>query len=141
MPIKVFEFTSIEARRFSSSTEKHRNIRIDHNSTVTQIIEINDQEASIDYRFTANYSGIGLIKIEGKIIYTGNASELAKKWSSSGQMPENAAQEIHTTIMNNCIPEAMMLSRDLRLPPPVPMPAVNVGKKGAAKPSSGIEVA
>jgi hypothetical protein len=44
-------------------------------------------------------------------------------------MPNDVATEIHTTIMNNCIPEAMLLARDIRLPPPIPMPKVNIQAK------------
>ncbi len=41
-------------------------------------------------------------------------------------MPPDVAQEIHTVIMSNCIPETVILARELRLPPPVPIPQVNV---------------
>ncbi|TET89842.1 MAG: hypothetical protein E3J35_08665 [Methanomassiliicoccales archaeon] len=140
MAIKQFELTSIDGKRFSKTGEKHRNIRIDHNSTVTLIVELNDREASVDFRFTATYSGLGVIKIEGNMVYVGDAAALAKKWSAEGKMPDNVASEIHTTIMNNCIPEAVMIARDVRLPPPIPMPKVSIKGKGA-KPSSGMEVA
>ncbi len=132
LPIKRFELTSIDARRFTKPGEKHKNIRIDHNSSVTLVTEINDKEANVDFRFTANYSGLGIIKIEGSLIYEGNASALAQQWSTQNNMPNEVANEIHTTIMNNCIPEAMLLARDIRLPPPIPMPKVNIQaqKKG-----------
>ncbi|UCG67929.1 MAG: hypothetical protein JSV09_08765 [Thermoplasmata archaeon] len=129
MPIKRFELTSIDARRFTRPGEKHKNIRIDHNSSVTLVTEINDKEANVDFRFTANYSGLGIIKIEGSLIYEGDASSLAKQWSTKNNMPNEVANEIHTTIMNNCIPEAMLLARDIRLPPPIPMPKVNIQAK------------
>ena len=132
MPIKRFELTSIDARRFTKPGEKHKNIRIDHNSSVTLVTEINDKEANVDFRFTANYSGLGIIKIEGSLIFEGDASSLARQWSTQNNMPNEVANEIHTTIMNNCIPEAMLLARDIRLPPPIPMPKVNIRsqKKG-----------
>jgi hypothetical protein len=132
LPIKKFELTSIDARRFSKSGEKHQNIRIDHNSSVTLVTEVNDKEANIDFRFTANYSGLGIIRIEGTLVYEGHAAALARQWSKKSNMPNEIASEIHTTIMNNCIPEAMLLARDIRLPPPIPMPKVNIKaqKKG-----------
>lgn len=132
MPIKKFELTSIDARRFTKPGEKHKNIRIDHNSSVTLVTEINDKEASVDFRFTANYSGLGIIRIEGNLVYEGDAPALVSQWSTQNNMPNDVATEIHTTIMNNCIPEAMVLARDIRLPPPIPMPKVNIRaqKKG-----------
>lgn len=140
MAIKVFELNSIEGRRFTKHGEKFANIRIDHNSSVTMVTEINNREASVDFRFVANYAGIGIIRIDGRLIYEGDASLLVKQWSTNGQMPENVASEIHTTIMSNCIPEAVVIARDLHLPPPIPLPQVNIQKK-FGKPPSGQEVA
>jgi len=140
MPVKHFELSSIDAKRFSKSGEKIRNVRIDHNSTVTLITELNNKQANIDFRFTANYSGLGFIKIEGRIIYEGDAAALAKEWATSGKMPNEVANEIHMVIMNNCIPEAVLLAKDIRLPPPIPMPKINI-QAGKGKPSSGVEVA
>jgi hypothetical protein len=142
MPVKNVDLTSIEAKRFSSRNEKITNVRIDNNSTVTLITEINDSEANIDFRYTANYGGIGLIKIEGTILYSGDAPALAKQWGSQSNMPDEIASEIHTAIMRVCVPEAMLISRDIKLPPPFPLPQVNIQKKRKGQTaSSGMEVA
>ena len=141
MPVKNVDLTSIEARRFSSRNEKIRNVRIDNNSTVTLITELNDSEANIDFRYTANYGGIGLIKIEGTILFEGDAPALAQQWGSQSNMPDEIASEIHTAIMRVCVPEAMLISRDIKLPPPFPLPQVNIQKKKGRAASSGMEVA
>ncbi len=134
--------TSIDARRFSKADEKHTNIRIDHNSSITQITELNDKEANIEFRFTANYSSIGVIKIEGRLVFEGDGPMIAQMWATEHKMPDDVANQVHGAIMNNCLPEAVMLARDIRLPPPIPMPQVKVGGQGKkAEPSSGIEVA
>jgi hypothetical protein len=142
MPVKSVDLTSIEARRFSGREEKIRNVRIDNNSTVTLITELNDSEANIDFRYTANYGGIGIIKIEGTILYECDAPELAQKWSTTSNMPNETASEIHTAIMRFCVPEAMLISRDIKLPPPFPLPQVNIQKKkDKRQASTGMEVA
>ncbi len=140
MPIKHFELSAIDGKRFSKSTEKIRNVRIDHNSSVTLISVIDDKQANIDFRFTANYSGLGFIKIEGHIIFEGDAPTLAREWQTNGRMPDDVANEIHRMVITNCIPDAVLVAKELRLPPPIPIPQVNV-KGGKVKPSSGIEVA
>ena len=139
--IKQFELTSIDARRFSKLGEIVGNVRIDHNSSVTMIAEMNSREANVEFRFTANYASMGFIKIEGKIVLEGNAPAIAKQWNTEHKMPDDVATEIHQNIMMRCIPEAVMVARDINLPPPIPMPQVNIGKPPASKPSSGIEVA
>ena len=140
MAVKTFEFSSVDGRRFVKPTDRWVNLRVDHNSTVTLISELGDRQASVDFRFTANYHAseavVGLIQIEGNLLWEGDARALAKSWSVGGQMPPEVAQEIHTVIMSNCIPEAVILARELRLPPPVPIPQVNVPQP-AAKPAKG----
>jgi len=129
MPIRSFEFTSVDGRRFAKPSDRWVNLRVDNNSTVTLITEVAERQASIDFRFTANYRAadavIGLIQLEGSLVWEGDAKALVRTWSSSGQMPPDAANEIHNVIMTNCVPEAVLLSRELRLPPPVPIPQVS----------------
>ncbi|HYT00985.1 MAG TPA: hypothetical protein VEO20_10015 [Thermoplasmata archaeon] len=140
MPIKTFELSSVDGRRFVKPSDRWLNLRVDHNSTVTLVSELGDRQASVDFRFTANYHAseavVGLIQIEGSLVWEGDAKSLAKGWSSGGQMPPEVAQEIHTVIMTNCIPEAVLLARELRLPPPIPIPQVNI-QQAAGKPPKG----
>src|SRR2546428_13129702 len=113
MVVKTFEFSSVDGRRFVKPTDRWLNLRVDHNSTVTLISELADRQASVDFRFTANYhaseAGVGLIPIEGNPLWEGGARALWKSWSAGGQMPPAVAQEIHTVIMANCIPKAVIL--------------------------------
>jgi len=140
MPVRTFDLSSVDGRRFVKPSDRWANLRVDHNSTVSLISEIGEKQASVDFRFTANYRAseavIGLIQIEGNLVWEGDARGLVKGWSSSGQMPPEVAQEIHTVIMTNCIPEAVILARELRLPPPIPIPQVNVAQP-PGKPQKG----
>jgi len=140
MPIKTFELSSVDGRRFVKPAERWINLRVDHNSTVTLVSELGERQASVDFRFTANYHAseavVGLIQIEGSLLWEGDAKALVRGWSAGGQMPPEVAQEIHTIIMTNCIPEAVLLARELRLPPPIPIPQVNI-QQGPTKPGKG----
>lgn len=132
MPVRSFEFSNVDGRRLTKSTDRLVNLRVDHNSTVTLITETAPNQANVDFRFTANYRSaeapIGLIQLEGTLVWEGDAKSLVTGWSSGGQMPPEVANEIHTVIMTNCIPEAVILARELRLPPPIPIPQVNVAQ-------------
>jgi len=57
------------------------------------------------------------------------------------EMPENVASEIHTAIMRTCMPEAVLIARDLNLPPPMPLPNVNISKQKKDGKTFGPEVA
>ncbi|MFQ6127319.1 MAG: hypothetical protein ACE5QW_00200 [Thermoplasmata archaeon] len=139
MPIKYFELLAVEGKRFYKMGEKPTNVRIDHNSSVTLITEKNKKEAAIDFRFTANYQGLGVISIEGSLIYEGDAKEIATQWRTQRKMPDKVATQVHQAIMSNCIPEAVVIARDIKLPPPVPLPPIRFG--GKPRESTGVEVA
>lgn len=137
MPVTSMELTTIEGKRFAKTGERLKNVRVDHNSTVTRVHPV-DEASAVDFRFTVNYSGVGMIQIEGSLHFEGEAS-LPEVWEKTGNMPEAVASEIHTAIMSYCIQEAVVIAKDLRLPPPIPLPTIKL--KGGGKESSGMEVA
>ncbi|MFO8051797.1 MAG: hypothetical protein R6V01_08895 [Thermoplasmatota archaeon] len=142
MTIKKTELINIEAKRVGAMGKK-MNIRIDVNSNVSQIYLTEEDEARVDFRFTATYTGLGTVGMEGRITFSGEAKELYEKWTETGNMPDGPAQEIHGSIMKSCMPVAVILSREVNLPPPMPMPPVKVKgkKKKEGQASSGMEVA
>ncbi|MFP4050161.1 MAG: hypothetical protein ACLFVB_00300 [Thermoplasmata archaeon] len=143
MAVKNFEIRSIDAERYSEKGETRGNLRVDHNSSVTRIKKIDNNKNELNFRFNINYSNVGMIKIEGKILFEGNYPNLAKKWKKDNEMPQDVAQQIHSTIINNCIPEAVILAKELQLPPPIPLPKVNFSEQGKKdkKNVGGMEVA
>ena len=141
MQVKSFEMSVIEAKRFSKAGERMLNIRIDQNSSITQVVRLSDETVSVDFRFTANYAGLGFIKIEGQLMGDGNAEEIMTEWTKDGSMPVDDANVVHNTVVSNCLPTALLVARDIKLPPPFPLPHITVQKKGTIKASSGVEVA
>lgn len=146
MTVKALELTSIEARRFARPNERHAQIRIDHNSTVTVVKENTPGEATVEFRYTATYGGVGVIRLEGTLSYMGDAHALYEQWQQSNQMPSEVASEIHTAVMRVCVPEAVGIAKNLNLPPPIPLPTVRFdgqsGTSAPAKPSGpGPEIA
>lgn len=120
MPVKFVELVSIDAKRFSKRGE--RIVKIANNAAVTLVTEVSDKEANIDFKYIADYGTGGTIKIEGRIMYEGDASALTKQWSSKMSIPENVASEIFTAIMRTCLLEAGFIARELHLPPPMCLP-------------------
>jgi len=143
MTIKSFELKAIDAERYIERGEKRDNIKINHNSSVTKMKNIDSKTTHIDFRFTANYSGMGKIKIEGSMKYVGEHSDLAQKWQREKKMPNDVAKQIHTAIIKKCIPEAVGIAKNINLPPPIPLPKVNIKDKKSNTTSSkgGMEVA
>lgn len=143
MPIKSFELFAIDAKRFSKLGERIPHLRVDHNTAVTGVSALSDREVQLDFRFTVNYVGVGLIKIEGKVVWDGEAKEIASKWSKTNELPNEVFAPILQAIFTNCLPAAVVTARDLVLPPPIPPPQVQTGKppKSGGKDTRSMEVA
>ena len=138
MKIKNIQLKSIEARRYINRNERPKQVRIDHNSTVTQFTVNKENQATIDFQYTASYGPVGMIKLEGSLLYDGDdAKKVSKEWNETRKMPNQVAGHIHTAVMHACVPEAVSIAKDLGLPPPIPLPQVRLGAqsiKGQAGP-------
>jgi hypothetical protein len=141
MKIKNINLKTIEARRYTNIDERPKQIRIDHNSSFTHISYIKDNQASVDFQYAASYGSVGVIKIEGQLIYENiDAKDISKEWNDKRKVPDEIASRLHTAIMHACVPEAVGIAKDLALPPPIPLPQVRLGNK-PTKAQSGPEVA
>jgi hypothetical protein len=73
---------------------------------------------------------MGVVKLEGSLLYEDkDAKQVAKEWNDTRKMPNQSASQIHTAIMHACVPEAVVIAKDLGLPPPIPLPQVRMGEK------------
>jgi hypothetical protein len=141
MRIRNIQLKSIEARRYIDRDEKPRQIRIDHNSQITQLQKKSDNLANVEFQYTASYGPIGMIKIEGVLLYEDDdAKNIIRQWHDTRRIPDQTASRIHTAVMHSCVPEAVGIAKDLGLPPPIPLPQVRLGSK-PTKGQAGPEVA
>jgi len=143
MPIKSFELIGIDAKRFSKLGERIAHLRVDHNTAITGVNAVSDRDVQLDFRFTVSYVGVGVIKIEGKVMWDGEAKQIASNWSKTNALPNEVFAPILQAIFTNCLPAAVVTARDLALPPPIPPPQVQAGKtpKPLSKDTRSMEVA
>jgi hypothetical protein len=142
MKIKNIQLKTIEARRYLEPNQRPKQVRIDHNSTVSEIISNKADQAMLTFQYTASYGPVGMIKLEGTLIFEDNdAKKISKEWSETRKMPNQIASHIHTAVMHTCVPEAVGIAKGLGLPPPIPLPQVRLGDKQKTGQISGPEVA
>ncbi len=128
MPIKSFELVSMDAKRFAKLGERPPQLRVDHNTSVTSISALSEKDALIDFTFTVSYVGVGLIKIEGKVVWDGDAKAVASQWANKKELPPEVFNPILGAIFANCMPASVVVARDLGLPPPLPPPQIAMKK-------------
>ena len=145
MNISNIQLKSIEARRYVDLSTRPTKVRIDHNSNINRMELEKEQTAKIEFQYTASYAAVGMIKIEGMLVYQAeNAKDIVNNWNDTHKMPDEIASALHTAVMHACVPQAVGIAKDLRLPPPIPLPQVRLGKnakKGQAQSGPSPEVA
>ena len=141
MKVTSFEILTIDAKRFAQSGEKAQNVRVDQNSSITEITKTGVDSANILFRLLINYANRGYIKIEGSVLVGEGIDPLIDEWSKTATMPVEEANIVHNVIVSNCLPTALLVSRDVKLPPPFPLPRIDIQKKGGKPHIGGIEVA
>ena len=143
MRILGIKLKTIRAERYIEPDDKPRQIRIDHNSQVTRLVNTQDNNLTIEFEYKADYGPIGKIFLEGTLLCDDDdAKRIAKEWQDTRKMPDQFASTVHTAVMHACVPEAVGIAKDLGLPPPIPLPQVKLNTT-TTKPGQqgGMEVA
>lgn len=137
---------SIEARRYQEPQQGQK-IRIDHNSTITLVQVEGDDRLRVEFGYTTSYGPLGVVKMEGTLWFQdSNATAFATEWAETRNLPNDVAQQVHGAIMAAAVPEAVGLTKTLRMPPPIPLPQVKFGgnagqAQAAAAPHEGPDAA
>ncbi len=119
--------------------EKKRAVdgKVDINNNVS-IKDVEESEFSLGkdrqkgitflFEFTSKYEpDIGEILFTGELLYLGEPKtneDILKGWKKGKNVPKEIMTEVVNTILTRCNIEALLLSRDVNLPPPVPLPKV-----------------
>ena len=141
MKIRNIQLKTIEARRYISLNERPKKVRIDHNSSITQMNSTKEKQTLIDFQYTASYGPVGMIKLEGSLLYENDdAKKITSEWQNNRKMSGEIASRIHTAVMHACVPEAVGIAKNLGLPPPIPLPQVKIGDN-TKKAQAGPEIA
>lgn len=131
MPVQSVVFKSIEARRFQERPEGPVQLRVDHNSHLGQV-GLEGDRLRVEFTFTTSYGAMGVIKMDGVLLLqTADAAAAVKAFTETRNLPPDVAQEVHTGILQAGVPEAVGLSRMVRLPPPIPLPQVRINQGDA----------
>jgi len=128
--IERFEIKGIEGRRYVELADaKNYKISVSHSTNILGIAKEGDK-ANIEFSFTTNYLPIGMIRAEGKMLYSGRTEELMTSWNNNRKIDDKEiANEIMNAPMAFCITTMFMIAKELNLPPPLPMPKLKFEEK------------
>jgi hypothetical protein len=135
MNFNIF-FRNLDARRVGP-LKAQVNVNINNNSTIVAVSR-QGAKMNVGFAFTSTYEpNMGVIRMEGDLEVEDSPENIERamvEWEASERtrLPKEMAETVHNVILSNCIVEASMLARDVKLPSPIPMPQVTLGENKAA---------
>ena len=136
MAVVGFSFTKVNAEKKQPVKGK---ISINNNVTVKNIEEISlaigkDQKGlKFSFEFTAKYDPeVANINLDGEVVYMAKADEakdILAKWKKEKKIAPGVMGKVLNTALAKCNIQALILSNDLNLPAPIPLPKVGVKKE------------
>ena len=129
-----FGFTKLSAEKKEAAKGK---IDINNNVSIKDIKEdsfsfgSNKQNViKFIFEFTSKYEpSVGNILFEGELLYMEdpkNTKEILISWKKEKKIPKEIMGGLLNTILTKCNVQALILSQEVNLPPPIPMPKVQL---------------
>jgi hypothetical protein len=129
MAIVGLNFTKMMIEKKLPVTGK---VSISNNVTIKDVKEAKlaiggDQKAmKFTFQYTSKYEpGIGNIELNGELVLLSDektAKEVLDSWKKNKSIPKEATNQVMNNVLNKCNIQALILSKDLGLPAPIPLP-------------------
>ena len=87
----------------------------------------------LNFEFISSYEpNIGKILLEGEVIYLidkNKADDVVKNWKKNKKLEKDIMTQVLNNVLAKCNVQALILSKDMNLPPPIPLPKVGGSEK------------
>ncbi len=135
MPVVDIVLEKIEARR-KKVGDRPGEVRVSNNSKILKIerstVEGVGDAAVVHFEFTTDYyPDMGTILIGGRLIFHDKKlkDKLKEEKGNIIFKDAEAFQEVQNMILRSSTMEALMIAKEMRLPPPIQLPAVLLENK------------
>ena len=136
MAVIGFDLNKITVERTGNVTGEikiNNNVSIKEIDKITVPIKKEDQEGlRFGFEFTSNYEPkIGSVLIKGNVIVVEDkkkAEDILKQWKKDKKAESDVMTAVLNTVLEKCNIEVLILSRDVNLPPSIPLPKVKPKK-------------
>ena len=129
-----FGFTKLNAEKKEAPKGK---VDINNNVTVKNL-EMADMKLGNDkqsvlkfiFEFTSKYEpNIGVMLFEGEVLYMEDAKkakDILASWKKDKKLPSDIMAGLLNMILTKCNVQALILSQEVNLPSPIPLPKVQI---------------
>ena len=134
MPVVGFNFSKVNVERNSQAAAAGK-VDVSNNISLTDVSEATvnigsskEKGVKVSFEFTTKYEpNIGNMLFSGDILYLADAKkqqEVLSGWKKDKKLPKDVMAEILNSVLIKCNVEALILSRDVNLPTPIPLPRI-----------------
>ena len=129
-----FSFTKLSAEKNEAAKGK---IDINNNVTIKNVEEADlslgkekQNVVRFIFEFTSKYEpNVGAILFEGELLYLEDQKkikEILSSWKQDKKVPKELMAGLLNTILTKCNVQALILSQEVNLPAPIPLPKVQM---------------
>jgi len=130
MPVVGFGFTKISMEKKKAKAKGE--VKVSNNFSIKDIEQTElslgdakEKALKLVFEFVSKYEpDVAGVVMEGEILYLAEQkmqADVVKEWKKSKKLMKEITPEIMSSIINKCNIESVVLSREINLPPPVPM--------------------
>lgn len=138
MPIVGIHYTKMSSERKTDVIEKMPRATVNNNLSITAIQKETTPHGEmlrITFKYQCIYNPpVGYVELDGVALYTGqDVTNYHGEYVNPAQIPQSTMGEILTAITNSTVVKATILTDQVRIPPPVPLPNIKTVKKHREK--------
>lgn len=144
MTIMGINFTKMNVER---KTGKKGKINISNNVSIINVEKVKmnfggekQQTLKFSFKFISKYDpDIGEIALEGDLIFLveeKQSEEILKNWEKNKKVEPELMTGLLNNILNKCNIEAIILSKEIGLPAPIPLPKISKSNQDEGKKQS-----
>ncbi len=129
MAIIGFTFNEIHAEQQNppkGSIKINNNIKIVNLEKTSLNFDDKKTALKLDFKYSVDYQPeIGFIKLGGEMLLLEEsrvADDLVKQWTDKKSLPQKFSEAVMEHLMQKCSVQAILLSKDVGLPSPIPLP-------------------
>ena len=134
MPVVGLAFDKIVIEKFNpvkGKVQVNNNVALKDVEKTDLSIGSNKQGAlKFHFEFTANYEPkIANMTMKGFLKFFDKpekVKEIVDSWKKDKKLPKDIMSSVLNTVLSRCNVEALIFSREVNLPPPIPLPKVTV---------------
>lgn len=136
MPVVGLSINSIDAKKIAEVTF---GVKVNSNTNLTNVKEqdlpgFEKKGILIDFEFSTQYMApkdkkVAEFLINGNVLVVDDAhKKIMESWKKDKKLPDDIGLQVVNVIFNRCAKKSIILSDDLQLPSPVPLPFAKKNK-------------